>query len=124
MIPTNIFKCIWDNLTTISKIKTNHEICINVVVSNKLAYATIRTAYYSGKRPLGRPNTSSRHLILKYVSKMIHNVDHNGSFNTLAPIKLDELSWSYVIYILGSYDNKYTPEWDDSIPQSRFEKSS
>ena len=81
--------------------------------NNKIP-ARLLPAVYQGRRPLGGPNTTTRHSMLKDIEKIIPEVDNKGSFSSWAYIAHDKLAWS----ILGSNNFKPTPEWDGNTPDS------
>ena len=47
-------------------------------------------AVYQSKRPLGRPNTTTRHSMLKDITKIIPVVDTKGYFASWAYIANDD----------------------------------
>ena len=51
---------------------------------NKKNPARLLSAVCQGKRPLGRPNTTTRHAMLKDIGKIIPEVDNTGSFSKLS----------------------------------------
>ena len=54
------------------------------------------------KRPIGRPNQSLRISLLNDIKKIIPTVDNFGSFHTWANFAFCDLTWSMLIYRLGS----------------------
>ena len=87
------------------------------IPNNKIP-ARLLSAVCQGKRPLGRPNTTTRHSMLKDIGKIIPEVDNKGSFSSWAYIAHDKLAWSILINNLGSNNFKPTPEWDGTTPDS------
>ena len=55
--------------------------------NNKIP-ARLLSAVYQGKRPLGRPNTTTRRSMLKDIGKIIPEVDNEESFS----------SWTYIAH--------------------------
>ena len=96
--------------------------------NNKIP-ARLLSAVCQGKRPLGRgrPNTTTRHYMLKDTEKMTPEVDNKGFFLSWAYIAHDKLAWSILINNLGSNNFKATPEWDGNTsdsPNSPFPSTS
>ena len=87
-------------------------------ITNDKIPARLLSAVCQGKRPLGRPNTMTRHSMLKDIEKIIPEVDNTGSFSSWAYIANDKLAWSILINNLGSNNFKPTPDWDGKIPES------
>ena len=51
---------------------------------NKTIPARLLSAVCQGERPLGRPNTTTRHAMLNDIEKIIPEVDNTGSFSKLS----------------------------------------
>ena len=60
-------------------------------MNNDNISARLLSAVCQGKRPLGRPNTTSRHYMLKEIEKIIPEVDNSGSFSSWAYLAHDKL---------------------------------
>ena len=87
-------------------------------MSNDKIPARLLSVVCEGKRSLGRPNTTTRHSMLKDIGKIIPEVDFKGSFSSWAYIAHDKVAWSILINNLGSNFFKPTPEWDGNTPNS------
>ena len=81
-------------------------------MTNDKIPARLLSAVCQGKRLLGRPNTTTRHSMLKDIGKIITEVDITESFSSWAYIAHDKLAWSILINNLGSNNFKPTPDWD------------
>lgn len=69
-------------------------------------------------RPLGRPNTPIKKLMVNDVRNILPSVENDESFKLWAHITNDELLWFILINNKGPNDLQpcdYSPEWYDTI---------
>ena len=87
--------------------------------NNKIP-ARLLPAVYQGRRPLGGPNTTTRHSMLKDIEKIIPEVDNKGSFSSWAYIAHDKLAWSILANFLfpSTSSKSKTPRTLPQVPTS------
>ena len=76
-----------------------------VRISEEKIPARVLSAWCNLKRPVGRPNISTRFSLLQDIGKIIPNVGKDVSFRSWGHVAKDELLWSMLINNIGSSKN-------------------
>ena len=66
--------------------------CERAVQISRSLNVNVNINIANSKRPLGRPNTTTRQFTLKHIRKFIPQVDNKGSFSKWVFIPNDELA--------------------------------